>query len=117
MKRRPTRPGRTTSRRERVTRRHHAAQAIAPEPDRPPPPIGHNRGPPLVAPPGAYYIWTKARKRAFSAPREVTAMRFERARRLGLTYEEYTLEILERGRHLSEADAERIAQIKAARRE
>ena len=44
-------------------------------------------------------------------------MRFERAKRLGLTYEEYTLEILERGRHLSEADAERIAQIKAARRE
>ncbi|WP_292387249.1 ribbon-helix-helix protein, CopG family, partial [Mesorhizobium sp.] len=36
--------------------------------------------------------------------------------RLGLTYEEYTLEILERGRHLSEDDAERIAEIRRARR-
>jgi len=35
--------------------------------------------------------------------------------RLGLTYEEYTLEILERGRHLQIEDVERIAQIKRAR--
>ena len=34
---------------------------------------------------------------------------------LGLTYEEYTLEILERGRHLNEGDAERIAAIKRRR--
>lgn len=43
-------------------------------------------------------------------------MRLERAERLGLTYEEYTLEILERGRHLSENDADRIAEIRRARR-
>ena len=38
-----------------------------------------------------------------------------KAERLGLTYEEYTLEILERGRHLQVEDVERIAQIKRAR--
>ena len=43
-------------------------------------------------------------------------MRLERAERLGLTYQEYTLEILERGRHLSEDDSERIAEIRRARR-
>jgi hypothetical protein len=39
----------------------------------------------------------------------------QRAERLGLSYEEYTLEILERGRHLQIEDAERIAQIKKGR--
>ena len=34
-----------------------------------------------------------------------------KAERLGLTYEEYTLEILERGRHLQIEDVERIAEI------
>lgn len=43
-------------------------------------------------------------------------MRLERAERLGLTYEEYTLEILERGRHLGEGDAEGIAEIRSARK-
>ena len=43
-------------------------------------------------------------------------MRLDRAERLGLTYEEYTLEVLERGRHLSEDDAWRVAEIKAGRR-
>ena len=38
-----------------------------------------------------------------------------KAEALGLTYEEYTLEILERGRYLSRADAERIAKIKDKR--
>ena len=37
------------------------------------------------------------------------------AERLGLTYEEYTLEILERGRHLQIEDVERIAEIKRRR--
>ena len=42
--------------------------------------------------------------------------RLEKAEALGLTYEEYTLEILERGRHLREEDVERISAIKAARK-
>ena len=41
--------------------------------------------------------------------------RLEKAEALGLTYEEYTLEILERGRYLSRADGERIAKIKDKR--
>jgi hypothetical protein len=43
-------------------------------------------------------------------------LRLEKAERLGLTYEEYTLEILERGLHLREEDTERISAIKAARK-
>jgi hypothetical protein len=34
---------------------------------------------------------------------------------LGLTYDEYVLEILERGRYLGASDTERIAQIVAKR--
>ena len=41
--------------------------------------------------------------------------RLEKAEALGLTYEEYTLELLERGRYLSSADAERIDAIKRKR--
>jgi hypothetical protein len=45
----------------------------------------------------------------------IVAFRIKKAGRLGLTYEEYTLEILERGRHLQIEDVERIAEIKQAR--
>jgi len=41
--------------------------------------------------------------------------RLEKAEALGLTYEEYTLELLERGRYLSGADTERIDAIKRKR--
>jgi len=43
-------------------------------------------------------------------------MRLDKAERLGLTYEEYTLELLERGRHLQEEDTDRIAEIRRARK-
>ncbi|MDX8445004.1 hypothetical protein [Mesorhizobium captivum] len=86
----------------------------------------HNGGPPLddyEGPPwgkGDAYIflaWRAAHDKAWKAPSQtIMLMRLERAERLGLTYEEYTLEILERGRHLSEDDAERIAEIRRARR-
>ncbi|RTL97766.1 MAG: hypothetical protein EKK31_26465 [Hyphomicrobiales bacterium] len=86
----------------------------------------HNGGPPLDdydGPPwgkGDPYIflaWRAAHDKAWKAPSHaVMLMRLERAERLGLTYEEYTLEILERGRHLSEDDAARIAEIRRARR-
>ena len=39
-----------------------------------------------------------------------------RPRRSGLTYEEYTLEILERGRYLQAEDEGRVAEIKAKRK-
>lgn len=88
--------------------------------------IGDNGGPPLddyEGPPwgeGDPYIflcWHRAHDGAWkSVPPQIALMRLERAERLGLTYEEYTLEILERGRHLSEDDAARIAEIKTKRR-
>lgn len=90
------------------------------------PRIGHNGGPPLSdyeGPPWgngdarSFICWKRAYDAAWkSVPPQIALMRMDRAERLGLTYEEYTLEILERGRRLSEDDAERIAEIKAARR-
>jgi hypothetical protein len=86
--------------------------------------VGHNEGPPLeddefpdwrtgdlfVA-----YCWKRARKAAWRVSRDIALYRLERAERLGLTYEEYTLEILERGRNLQPQDKERIDAIKNAR--
>jgi len=82
-----------------------------------------NGGPPLDddAPPwgrngiGRYFEWAAARKKAFDAPYDIAVLRARRAEMLGLTYEEFTLEILERGRYLSAGDTERIAEIKRRR--
>jgi hypothetical protein len=67
----------------------------------PPPRIGHNGGPPLD-PNESWrgFVWRKARKRAWQAPREVALSRLARAEALGMSYREYTLEILERGKYL-----------------
>lgn len=67
--------------------------------------IGHNGGPPLEdEDPGAVswrlWCWRRAHRKAWSAPREITLRRLERAEALGMSYHAYTLEILERGRHL-----------------
>jgi hypothetical protein len=86
---------------------------------------GHNGGPPLDDDhvpewgPGAigtYFHWKRAHRAARRASRDVTLFRLARAERLGLTYDEYTLEILDRGRYLQTEDTARIAEIKAARR-
>lgn len=84
----------------------------------------HNGGPPLDeehkpewghGPIGNYFYWKAAHREAWhSASRDVILFRMQRAERLELSYEEYTLEILERGRHLQIEDVERIAQIKKA---
>ena len=86
---------------------------------------GHNGGPPLDEPHipewgrgpiGGYFYWKKAHRAAWrDVPRAVVLFRLARAERLGLTYQEYTLEILDRGRYLQETDVERIAEIKRAR--
>ena len=88
-------------------------------------PAGHNGGPQLTdehTPEwgndgiGNYFYWKAAHRAAWKSPAPaIVAFRIQKAERLGLTYEEYTLEILERGRHLQIEDDERIAQIKAAR--
>jgi hypothetical protein len=87
---------------------------------------GHNGGPPLDdyrGPPwgkGDAYIflsWKKAHRAAWRAPsRDIMLMRLDRAERIGLTYEEYTLEILERGRCLQAEDNDRIAEIRKLRK-
>jgi hypothetical protein len=88
-------------------------------------PAGHNGGPPLddAHRPewgdggiGNYFYWKAAHRAAWHNPSPgIVAFRIRKAERLGLTYEEYTLEILERGRHLQIEDVERIAEIKRAR--
>ena len=89
--------------------------------------FGHNQGPPLVdyegppwgdGDPYVFFCWVRAAKRAWKdIPAEVALRRAERAEALGLTYEEYTLEILERGRHLQGSDTARDGdQTRAARR-
>jgi hypothetical protein len=90
-----------------------------------PVPADHNGGPPLndehkpewgEGGIGNYFYWKTAHRAAWhSASRDVILFRMQRAERLGLTYQEYTLEILERGRHLQIEDVERIAEIKKAR--
>jgi hypothetical protein len=86
---------------------------------------GHNGGPPLDdahVPEwggggiGNYFYWKAAHRAAWHSPSPgIVSFRIQKAEQLGLTYEEYTLEILERGRHLQVEDVERIAAIKQAR--
>jgi hypothetical protein len=69
------------------------------------PGAGHNGGPKLEPDDadGSWrtYCWRRAHKAAWKTPpREIALRRLERAETLGMTYKEYTLEILERGRHL-----------------
>jgi hypothetical protein len=68
-----------------------------------PPGRGHNGGPPLAEEPEAgwrLWCWRRAHRKAWSARREIALRRLARAEELGMSYHAYTLEILERGRHL-----------------
>ena len=89
-------------------------------------PLGHNNGPPLDpdghVPPwgtggiGKFFDWKAATEAAFTkVPTEIAIRRARLAERIGLTYFEYQLEILERGRYLQPADTERIMEIKLRR--
>jgi len=85
---------------------------------------GHNGGPPLDEHRpewgdgiGTWFYWKAAHDSVWkNVSRDVALFRMKKADRLGLTYEEYTLEILERGRYLQVEDVERIAAIKRARK-
>ena len=86
--------------------------------------IGHNGGPPLdehipewgVGGIGTYFSWRAASEDAFKkVPAETAIRRAKKAEAIGLTYREYQLEILERGRYLQKEDVERIAEIIARR--
>ena len=68
--------------------------------------IGHNGGPPLDPDPDAawrLWCWRKAQRKAWSVPREIALRRLANAEACGVTYREYTLEIMERGRYLTPA--------------
>lgn len=90
--------------------------------------LGDNGGPPLqpskpTVPAtgkgeiGAYFDWRLASRRAWrKGGSEIALRRLERAEALGLTYEEYTLEVLERGRHVEAADATAIKGKRLERR-
>jgi len=69
--------------------------------------IGHNGGPKLEPEEEAgalswrSYCWRRAHRRAWKTPpREIALSRLARAETLGMSYKEYTLEIMERGRYL-----------------
>lgn len=86
---------------------------------------GHNGGPPLEdehvpewgrGDPHRYFAWKRAHAAAWKAiPWETMIRRQRKAEAIGLSYDEYNLEILERGRYLGPDDAERIEAIKRAR--
>jgi hypothetical protein len=88
-------------------------------------PRTHNNGPPLDDEEGPewgttdayiYFHWKAAHARAFKPKsRDAALFRLALAEAVGLTYEEYTLELLERGRYLQATDAERIAAIRRKR--
>lgn len=87
--------------------------------------IGHNGGPPLddhvpewgPGGVGNYFTWKAASEAAFrSVPAETAIRRARKAESLGLTFREYQLEILERGRFLQATDTARIAEIVARRK-
>jgi hypothetical protein len=86
--------------------------------------LGDNGGPALDdegpewgdGDPYVYFNWKAAHQKAWKpASRDMALFRLEKAEALGLTYEEYTLELLERGRYLSGADTDRIEAIKRKR--
>ena len=72
--------------------------------------IGHNNGPSwddeLLF---IEYCWQEAHKKAWAAPtQEIAVRRAWKAEALGLTYREYTLEIIERGRFPDEKLAAKL---------
>jgi hypothetical protein len=76
--------------------------------------LGHNNGPDILESLlFKAWCWRRAQRKALAPPDAETGRRWAgKAEVLGLTYTEYRLELLERGRHPTEEDA---ARIRAAR--
>lgn len=72
--------------------------------------LGHNNGPDILESLlFKEWRWTRCRDEAFAPPDAETGIRWARkAEELGLSYAEYRLELLERGRHPTHEDAARI---------
>ncbi|MBI3676567.1 MAG: hypothetical protein HY243_08100 [Proteobacteria bacterium] len=69
--------------------------------------LGHNNGPDWdVAELFIAFCWKKALEKAWAPPTmEIGIRRARKAEALGVTYRQYVLEILERGRYLDEETA------------
>jgi hypothetical protein len=72
--------------------------------------LGHNNGPDILESSlFKAWRWKQAQEEAFTPPDADTGRRWaEKAEALGLSYREYRLELLERGRHPTDEDAKRI---------
>ena len=72
--------------------------------------LGHNNGPDMLESLlFKEWRWRKVQDEAFAPPDADTGARWARkAEALGLSYREYRLELLERGRHPTDEDARRI---------
>ncbi len=70
--------------------------------------IGHNGGPPLDPPVNDAFVayrWRKAHREAWkNPPYSIMMFRLKRAEAAGVSYEEYTSELLDTGRHLQAGD-------------
>ena len=72
--------------------------------------LGHNNGPDILESLlFKEWRWRRVQEEAFAPPDAETGARWARkAAELGLSYREYRLELLERGRHPTDEDARRI---------
>lgn len=78
--------------------------------------LGHNNGPDILQPTLFLgYQWRQAKEAAFRPPSHDMAVRWARmAEKLGLTYREFRLILLEQGRHPTEEDARRLKALRGA---
>jgi len=76
--------------------------------------LGHNNGPDILE--GLRFKewrWRTLQEAAFAPPDADTGRRWaQKAEALGLSYREYRLELLERGRHPTEEEAKRIRALR-----
>lgn len=70
--------------------------------------IGHNGGPPIDPPVNDIFVayrWRKAHREAWkNPPYSIMMFRLKRAEAASVSYEEYTAELLDTGRHLQAGD-------------
>jgi hypothetical protein len=81
--------------------------------------LGHNNGPDILESLlFKEWRWRRVQEEAFAPPDAGTAARWaKKAEALGLSYREYRLELLERGRHPTDEDARRIRAARPRRAE
>jgi hypothetical protein len=82
------------------------------------PPLDDYKGPDWgKGDPHKFLNWKRAHRAAWKPKsHDIALFRLAKAEAVGLTYEEYTLEILERGRFLQVDDAVRVDEIKRGRK-